>query len=160
MTDTETVATGETARKPANKAWEPVIVVGGVVVSILAAFLSGVLELLLTTMRAGDLVTIWRGNAIGSGSGPPIGLSILLAAVANYGIGWFAVSTTGKRWALGPAWALWTLMMLFAAGTRTSEGDYLVAGDDWVALVMILTGSLAFAVFSYRLILRGVTRQN
>jgi hypothetical protein len=138
--------------------WDPLVVAGGVVVSIVAAFVTGVLELFLTTMRAGDLTTIWRGNAIGSGGGPVIGVSILLAVLANYGIAWFAVSTTGRRWALGPPWVLWTLMMLFAAGVRTNEGDYLLGGDDWVALVMILLGSLTFAVFAYRMILKGVSR--
>jgi hypothetical protein len=156
-----TVATDEETpvqEKPATRGWEPVIVAGGIVVSIVAAFVSGVLEILLTTLRAGDLVTIWRGAAIGSGSGPVIGLAILVAAVANYAIAWFAVGTTGKRWALGPPWALWTLMMLFAAGVRTNEGDYLIGGDNWVALVMILVGSLAFAVYSYRMILRPIPR--
>ena len=141
-----------------RRGWEPVIVTGGVVVSIVAAFVTGVLEILLTTLRAGDLVTIWRGDSVGSGSGPLLGLAILLAAVANYGIAWFAVSTTGRRWALGPPWALWTLMMLFAAGVRTSEGDYLLAGDNWIALVMILVGSLTFAVYSYRMILKRIPR--
>jgi hypothetical protein len=139
---------------PGWSGWEPLIRVGGVLVSVVAAIVTGVLELLLTTLRAGDVVTIWKGDAIGSGGGPPIGLSILLAAVANYGIAWFAVSTTGRRWALAPPWALWTLMMLLAAGVRTSEGDYLLSGDDWVGLVMILVGSLTFAVYSYRMILR------
>jgi hypothetical protein len=140
-------------RKP-GPGWEPLIRVGGVLVSVVAAVVTGVLELLLTTLRAGDVVTIWKGDAIGSGGGPPIGLSILLAAVANYAIAWFAVSTTGRRWALAPPWALWTLMMLLAAGVRTNEGDYLLSGSDWVGLVMILVGSLTFAVYSYRMILR------
>lgn len=139
-------------------AWEPVIRVGGVLVAVVAAFVTGVLELLLTTMRAGDLTSIWRGEPIGSGGGPLLGASILLAVVANYAIAWFAVSTTGRRWALGPPWAVWTLMMLFVAGMRTSEGDYLLAGNDWVGLAMILIGSLTFAVYSYRMILKRITR--
>lgn len=139
-------------------AWEPVIRVGGVLVAVVAAFVTGVLELLLTTMRAGDLTSIWRGEPIGSGGGPLLGASILLAVVANYAIAWFAVSTTGRRWALGPPWAVWTLMMLFVAGMRTNEGDYLLAGNDWVGLAMILIGSLTFAVYSYRMILKRITR--
>jgi hypothetical protein len=115
-----------------------VIRVAGLVISVVAAILSGLLELFFTQLRLG---------------GVPVGVSILLAAVANVAISWFAVSTTGRRWALGPPWAAWTLMMLFAAGVRTREGDYLVGGQDWVALVMILAGSLAFAVYSYRMIL-------
>ena len=64
------------------------------------------------------------------------------------------ITMSWRRWALAPPWALWTLMMLLAAGVRTSEGDYLLSGNDWVGLVMILVGSLTFAVYSYRMILR------
>jgi hypothetical protein len=146
------------SRRPPWRGWEPVIRVAGVVIAILASFVSGVFELLLSTLRAGDVTAVWHGDAIGSGGGPLIGVSILLAAVLNYGIAWFAVSTTGRSWALGPPWALWTLMMLFAAGVRTSEGDYLLGGKNWVALVMILVGSLSYAVYSYRMILKRVPR--
>jgi hypothetical protein len=141
-----------------RSAWESVIRIGGVLVAIVAAFVTGVLELLLTTLRWGDLTTIWRGDSIGSGRGPLLGVSILLAVIGNWAIAWFAVSTTGRRWAMGPPWALWTLIMLLAAGVRTHEGDYLLAGNDWIGLVMILAGSLTFAVFSYRQILKGLTR--
>ena len=134
--------------------WETVVGVAGLVVAVVASFVSGVFELLLTTLRAGDLASLWRGDAIGSGGGPLLGVSILLAGVLNYAVAWFAVSTTRRRWAVGPPWALWTLLMLFAAGVRTSEGDYLLGGENWVALVMILVGSLTYAVYSYRLILK------
>lgn len=134
--------------------WEPVIRITGLVVAIVAAVVTGFFEIILSTLRAGDLATIWRGDAIGSGGGPLLGVSVLLAAVLNYAIAWFAVTTTHRKWALGPPWALWTLIMLFAAGVRTREGDYLLGGSDWVALVMILVGSLTYAVFSYRLILK------
>jgi len=148
---------GPAARQPWH-GWEPIIRLGGVVIAILASFVSGVFELLLSTMRSGDLTAVWSGDAIGSGGGPLIGVSIVLAAGLNYGIAWFAVSTTGRNWALGPPWALWTLMMLFAAGVRTDEGDYLLGGTNWVALVMILVGSLSYAIYSYRMILRRIPR--
>ncbi|GIE99020.1 hypothetical protein [Paractinoplanes rishiriensis] len=147
-----------TPPRPPWAGWDPLIRVAGVVVSIVATIVTGVLELFLTPLRAGDFVSIWGGASIGSGRGPVIGLGILFAVVANYLIAWFAVGTTGRRWALGPPWALWTLLMMFAAGTRTPEGDYLLGGDDWVAMVMILAGSLSFAVYAYRMILRGVSR--
>lgn len=111
----------------------------GVVVSLIAAVLTGFFEIILAPVRAGGI---------------PVGAAIVAAVVANYAIAWFAYATVGRRWAIGPPWALWTLFMLFAAGTRTTEGDYLIAGDDWVALAMILLGSLTFAVFAYRMILR------
>jgi hypothetical protein len=118
---------------------ELAIRVGGVVVVLLATVVTAVAELYLTPLRLG---------------GVPIGVAIPFAVVANWGLAWFALHTTGRRWALALPWALWTLIMLFAAGVRTTEGDHLLGGSDWVALVMILVGSLTFAVHSYRVILR------
>ena len=113
--------------------------VGGLVVVVPATVVTAVAELYLTPLRVG---------------GAPIGVAIVFAAVANWALAWFAHYTTGRRWTMGVPWALWTLIMLFAAGVRTTEGDYLLGGNDWVALVMILVGSLSFAVHSYRVILR------
>ncbi|MCA2214057.1 hypothetical protein [Jidongwangia harbinensis] len=110
----------------------------GLVISLVATVVTGVLELFLTPLRIG---------------GVPVGATVLLAGAANAAIAWFAVHTTRRRWAVGPPWALWTVMMIFASGVRTREGDYLVSGNDWIALVMILVGSLAFAIYAYRLIL-------
>ena len=110
----------------------------GVLVSILAAVVTAVAELYLTPLRIG---------------GVPIGAAVLVAAAANWSICWFVLTTTGRRWALAPPWVVWTIFMLVAAGVRTTEGDYLLAGGDWVAMVMILVGSLTFAVFAYRAIL-------
>jgi hypothetical protein len=138
--------------------WEPIVRAGGVVVAIVFAFVSAVFELLLTTLRAGDFLSIWKGDPIGSGGGPLIPLAVVLAVVGNLGIAWFAVGTTGRRWALGPPWALWTIVMLIAAGVRTHEGDYLLSGTNYVALAMILIGSLTFAIYTYRMILKPIPR--
>jgi hypothetical protein len=121
-----------------SRALDRALRAAGLVISLLGTVLSAALELSLTPLRLG---------------GVPVGASILLAAAANPAIAWFAVATTERRWALGPPWAVWTLLMLAAAGVRTDEGDYLIGGNDWVALVMILVGSLAFALYAYRMIL-------
>jgi hypothetical protein len=112
----------------------------GGVLAVLAALLSGVLELFFIPLRAGGIL---------------LGVAALAAVPINLAIAWFAVQTVGRRWALGPPWAAWTVLMFFAASVRSTEGDYLVSGDNWAALVLILLGSLAFAVYAYRLILRG-----
>jgi hypothetical protein len=135
VSDPEAPPTPEPERRSLDRA----IRIAGLALAVLAAILSGLLELFFTTLRVG---------------GFPIGVSILMAVVGNAAIAWFAVSTTGRRWALGPPWAIWTLMMLVAAGVRTTEGDYLLGGEDYVALVMILVGSLTFAVYAYRIILK------
>jgi hypothetical protein len=121
-----------------SRALDRTLRAAGVVISLIATILTAALELFLTPLRLG---------------GVPVGVSIVLAAVANPAIAWFAVTTTERRWALGPPWVLWTLLMLAAAGVRTTEGDYLIGADDWIALVMILVGSLAFALYAYRMIL-------
>lgn len=127
---------------PRRTGLERLIKAAGVVVSLLAAVLSALLELFMTPLRLGGVL---------------IGVAVVAAVVLNYAISWFAVATVGRRWALAPPWALWTAVMFFAAGTRTAEGDYLISGDDWIALIMILAGSLTFAVYAYRAILRGPT---
>jgi hypothetical protein len=111
----------------------------GLLIAVLATVVTAVAELYLTPLRIG---------------GVPIGVAVLFAAAANWGLAWYAEHATGRRWPIALPWALWTLLMLFAAGVRTTEGDYLLGGDDWVALVMILVGSLTFAVYAYRAILR------
>jgi len=123
-----------------------VIKSAGVAIAVLAAICSALLELFLTPLRLG---------------GVPVGAAIVAAVVGNVAISWFAVTTVGRVWALGPPWVIWTLIMFFAAGVRTAEGDYLLSADNWVALVMILVGSLTFAAFTYRMILKKppVTKQ-
>ncbi|MEU7902780.1 hypothetical protein [Actinoplanes sp. NPDC049118] len=133
-------------RAEPSRALETTIRTAGLVIAMLATVLSAVLELVLTPLRIG---------------GVPIGVAVPAAVVGNLAICWFAVTTVGRRWAVGPPWAVWTLIMFAAAGLRTPEGDYLISGDNWVALVMILVGSLTFAVYTYRLILKPppVTKQ-
>jgi hypothetical protein len=129
----------EAEQRTPSRALDVLIAACGVVISIVAAVLSGFLELILTPLRVGGIL---------------IGVAIPAAVVGNYALAWFAFTTVGRRRAVAVPWAVWTLLMLFAAGVRTREGDYLVAADNWVALVMILTGSLAFALCAYRLILQ------
>jgi hypothetical protein len=127
--------------RPQSHALDLLIRIAGGVIAALASILSGVLEIFLSPLRAGGVL---------------LGVSIVAAAVGNYAIGWFAHATVGKGSAVALPWALWTLLMLFAAGTRTHEGDYLISGDNWVALVMILVGSLTYALFAYRMIVKSL----
>ncbi|WP_067508311.1 hypothetical protein [Actinoplanes sp. TFC3] len=129
---------GDDPQRP-NPRLDGFLRIAGVVVSLIATVFSAALELLMTPLRI---------------SGVPIGVAVLVAIVANWAIAWFATSLVGRRWAIAPPWGAWTLIMFFAAGTRTPEGDYLVSGNDWIALVMILAGSLTFAVYTYRAILK------
>lgn len=150
----------EEAQAPARRApwagWDPIIRVAGVVVSIVATVVTVVFELELSALRAGGFAELFNGRSPWVGSGAAVPLAVPVAVGANLAIAWFAVTTTGRRWAIGPPWAIWTFLMLAAAGTRTAEGDYLLGGANWTALVMILAGSLTFAVYAYRMILKPV----
>ncbi|WP_433792083.1 hypothetical protein [Actinoplanes sp. CA-252034] len=130
----------------------------GMCVALVATLVTAFLELQLSALRTGAIGAVLDGDSPYTGSGAPLPIAVPLAIGVNLAISWFAVTTTGRRWAAGPPWALWTLIMLAAAGTRTSEGDYLVGGTNWVALVTILAGSLTFAVYVYRMILIPVNR--
>ena len=127
--------------EPAPPADSTVIRVAGLFVVAIATLVTAIVELYLTPLRI---------------AGVPVGASVLFAVVINWTLAWFALRTTRRRWAVGVPWVLWTVIMLFAAGAKTTEGDYLLSGTDWIALVMILAGSLAFAVFAYRMILGKV----
>lgn len=80
-------------------------------------------------------------------------LAVVLAVIGNLGLVWFTHTVTGRiGLSLLPGVA-WFIIMVAAAG-RTSEGDLILTGDNWVGLLTILCGSLAWALAAYRLILR------
>jgi hypothetical protein len=111
--------------------------VAGGVVAVVAGVLTGVLELLLATVRVG---------------GQLIGVSALLAIGANIALSWFAHEAVGRRWAVALPAVPWFALMAVAA-VRTTEGDLLLAADNWVGLAMIVAGAMTFAVTGFRQIL-------
>ncbi len=143
MTAADPGADSAPPREP-SRAAELTVRVAGCAISVLAALFSGVLELYFAPWRVGGYLT---------------GASAVAAVLMNLAIAWFAYRTVGRRWAVGPPWVVWTAVMFVAAGVRTSEGDHLLAGDNWVGLIMILLGSLAFAVYAYRMILTGIPKR-
>ncbi|MEU6203680.1 hypothetical protein ABZ814_08830 [Micromonospora musae] len=111
--------------------------VAGGLVAVVAGVVTGVVELLLATLRvAGQLV----------------GVSVLVAVGANIALGWFAHRAVGRRWSVALPAVPWFVLMAVAA-IRTAEGDLLLAGDNWVGLVMIVAGAMTFAVMGFRQIL-------
>ncbi|MFD6564366.1 hypothetical protein [Micromonospora profundi] len=113
----------------------------GGIVAVVAGVVTGVLELLLATFRIG---------------GQLVGVSVLLAIGANIALSWFAHEAVGRRWAVALPAVPWFALMAVAA-VRTSEGDLLLAGDNWVGLAMIVAGAMTFAVMGFRQILAPPT---
>ncbi|GAA0802980.1 hypothetical protein [Spirilliplanes yamanashiensis] len=117
-------------------------VLGGVL-GVAMALLSGLLELYLAPLRVAGVL---------------IGVAALVAIPANVFLAWWAQRAVGARFAFALPWGAWTLLMFVAAGVRTDEGDQLLAPDNWVGMVLILAGSIAFAAYAYRSILGTVPR--
>jgi hypothetical protein len=118
----------------------------GVVIGVCLAAVTAFWEALLTPLH----VTVF-------GAVVRLPIAPLIAIVANVGIFWFGRVVTGRTGvALLPAIA-W-FVVIFAAGNRTSEGDILIAGNNWVGIVTILAGAVAWAVGAYVLMFRGARR--
>ncbi|BCL13835.1 hypothetical protein GA0074694_0344 [Micromonospora inyonensis] len=116
--------------------------VAGGALAVFGGALTAVVELVLAGVRVG---------------GQLIGVSVLVAIVANVVLGWFAHVTVGRRWAVVLPAVPWFAMMVVAAG-RTDEGDVLLSGNNWVGLAMIVAGAMTFAVAGFRLMLAPPTR--
>ncbi|MEV4509822.1 hypothetical protein AB0K00_12785 [Dactylosporangium sp. NPDC049525] len=119
------------------------ITIGGLVVAVLLAVALAVFEAFLAPLHVSDLglSDTGKGNL-------RIPLALILALVTNPLLGWFAFTTSGRRFAaLLPAGA-WCVVWILAAG-RTTEGDLLITNDNWVGLLTLFCGPLAFAIGIY-----------
>lgn len=97
------------------------------------------------------LGVFWTPLMIGTVRVP---VSILLAVGGNLGLIWLGWRLTRHRFlALVPG-LIWAVVALLGANI-TTEGDLLLASNNWVALVFLLSGSVAVGFAAYRLILTG-----
>ncbi len=125
---------------PPGRSWRLLDValrVAGGVVAVVGAVATGLLELILSTVRV---------------SGTLVGASVPVVVLANVALSWFAHAAVGRRWAVVLPATPWFVLM-GAAAIRTSEGDLLLAGDNWVGLAMIVAGAMTFAVMGFRQVL-------
>ncbi len=112
-------------------------VAGGVLVAWLSV-LTAVVEAFLVPLRVG---------------GTHLPLALVLAVVANAGLPYLGLWLTRHRMAaMLPALLWFVVILIFASGT--SEGDVVLAGNDWVALTLLLLGSGAAAAGVYFALLR------
>ncbi|MFG1950152.1 hypothetical protein [Micromonospora sp. NPDC048830] len=129
------------APPPAPRGSRPLLDVAlrasGGVVAVVAAVATGLLELILSTVRV---------------AGHLIGVSAAVAVLANVALAWFAHATVGRRWAVALPATPWFVLM-GAAAVRTHEGDLLLSGENWVGLAMIVAGAMTFAVMGFRQVL-------
>lgn len=121
---------------------------------------SGVVEVLLTV--AGVLIAVWGSFVLAVWGalltplrigGVPAPVSIVIAVLGNAAIIWFGYTVTRRMSLTLLPGAVW-LVVAFAAAQRTTEGDLIFTGDNWVAIVYLVAGSITTAGLAYRLILR------
>jgi hypothetical protein len=109
----------------------------GFVVAVCLTVLTAVFEVMYAPL-------FWDGYRV------PV--SAVAAVVVNVGLIWFTVAVTGRRLPVAAVAVLWVAVMVVAS-SRKSEGDLLLTDTNWVGIVMMLAGSLTFAVAGYRLVL-------
>src|SRR5215475_3755812 len=111
--------------------------VAGTIVALFLAAITAFYEALLTPLHVTSGSSVIR-----------LPVAPLVAIVVNIGLFWFGRTVTGRTGlALLPAIA-W-FIVIFVAGNRTPEGDLLIAGNNWVGVLTILLGALAWAVGAY-----------
>jgi hypothetical protein len=81
-------------------------------------------------------------------------VALVLAVAGNLALVWFTHLVAGRVVAVLLPAAGWTVVMMVAAN-RTAAGDLVLTGNNWVGLVTLFVGVLAYAVGAYRLVLRG-----
>lgn len=121
---------------------EPAYKIAGTVIGVGLGAMSALWEVMLSPMTVTIGGTIVR-----------VPLATLLAVVGNVGLVWFMRTVTG-RMALAVLPGLAWFGVMFAASTKTSEGDLLITGDNWVGVATILIGAVAWAVAVYLLMYR------
>lgn len=109
----------------------------GALVAMAGALVTALIEVFLAPLRVGTV---------------RLPLSLLLAVAGNLVLVWYTYRVTGKRAAVALPGLVWAVVMVRASG-RTTEGDLLLTGDNWVGLLTILAGTAAFAAGAYALIL-------
>jgi hypothetical protein len=126
---------------------ERVLRIAGVLVGAGLALVSAVWEAVLSPMYAHIGHATFR-----------LPLAVVLAVVGNVTILLFTFYVTGRMaFALLPA-VVW-IAVIVMAGRRTSEGDLLITGTNWVGVLLVLLGSVSWAVAAYWLATRRAARR-
>ncbi|MEV6926009.1 hypothetical protein AB0M46_16150 [Dactylosporangium sp. NPDC051485] len=107
--------------------------VAGLLIAVLLAIVFALFEVFYSPLRIG---------------GVRVPVSLVVALATNPLLGWFAFTTSRLRLAALLPGAAWCVIWFGAAG-KTSEGDLLITSDNWVGLLTLFTGSLAFAIGIY-----------
>jgi hypothetical protein len=113
------------------------LIAGGLVVGLLGGFVTALWEVAFSPLYIGKF---------------PVPVTPVAAIVGNVALIVFTRVVTGRRGlALLPG-VVWLAVMMTATG-KTAEGDIPIPQSDWMGLITILAGSLAWGIAAYRMIL-------
>jgi hypothetical protein len=112
----------------------------GLVVAVALAAVTAAFEAALTPLYWGEV---------------RLPIALVLAVVGNVGLVWFTVAVTGRRLAVAAPALVWTAVLVVASA-RTTEGDLVLTGNNWVGIGTMLAGSVTFGVAGFALIRTGV----
>jgi Flp pilus assembly protein TadB len=126
-----------------TRSWETLTRLGGGVLVVWLTVLAAVCEAFLVPLRM---------------AGVRIPVALLLAVAGNLTLPWLARWLSRSRMMTMLPALLWFLVILVLAG-GTTEGDVVLAGNDWVALTLLLFGSVAAAAGAYFALLGREPRQ-
>ncbi len=123
-----------TSPQPDNARYrETLIRLGGGALVVWLTVLAAVCEAFLVPLRV---------------AGVRVPIALLLAVAVNLALPWLARWLSRSRLMTMLPALLWFLVILVLAG-GTTEGDVVLAGNDWVALTLLLAGSSAAAAGAY-----------
>lgn len=112
----------------------------GVVLALGGGAVAAALAVVLVPLRVGSFG--WADTGVGSIRIP---VAIVLAAVGNLFLVWFARRATGVRWAALLPGLGWFAVIVLALRT-TTEGDRLLMPNDWVATLTLFTGTIVLVI--------------
>lgn len=125
---------GGAGRAPAGRRTgrtaERALAIGGAAVGVLGGAGTGIIEAFYAPLRWGAV---------------RLPLAPLLAVASNMLLVWFTYRVTRRTGLAMLPGAAWLVVMGFAMDKRT-EGDLLLVAGNWMALVLVIAGSLAWAV--------------
>jgi hypothetical protein len=134
----------------ARRAGTRLLPAGGLVIATLLAFVSSTWEAFLS-----PLAVHWTSG--GHAQYVRLPVALVAAVLGNGVLAWMAYTVTGRMIAILGPFVAWTVPMVLAAG-RTAEGDLVLTSNNWVGIVTMAAGALAFAVVVYWLTIRSLRR--
>ena len=114
------------------------ITVAGMVVAVWGAFVFALIGAFLTPYRVDGVL---------------VPIAVVIALVANFVLVRFTYYVTGNKLLLSLVPGIvWLVVTVVLGSGKTTEGDLVLAGNNWVATVYLVAGPIAVGFAAYRLI--------